>query len=232
MMNPAVRAGDAPAIGPIAPVLGLLNGGRQSIPPDAVVLDNLYALLDRVPGLAMITDLGGALLYMNATGRDMLSLGHGPGLMGQTILHHYSEQSLELIRDQAIPAAVRDGTWRGEATLKGRNGHAIPVSQVMVFHRMPGAHGGLLSSVAWDFSQQKERERNLWHRATHDTLTGLPNQALLLDRLAQELQAAQRSAHFTAVLMMDVDEFKAINDGFGHEIGNQILAELAVRMYS
>ncbi|MGH8198255.1 MAG: diguanylate cyclase domain-containing protein [Steroidobacteraceae bacterium] len=195
-------------------------------------LFDLFALYERMPGLAMITGMDGALLSINAAGRSMLGLGRTASLAGESILARYSAQSRELVRNCSIPAAIRNGVWCGETTLIDRLGQPIPLWQVTAFHRNAGSQGGLISTLAWDFSSQKDLERNLWHQATHDALTGLPNRALLMDRLMQAIHGAQRTPHFTAVLLMDVDGFKAINDDCGHETGNQILTELAVRMYS
>ena len=195
-------------------------------------LFGLFTLFDRMPGIAAITDREGALLYLNAAGRAMFDLGRSASLAGTSLLDRYTPQSRDLLRKRVIPTAIAGGIWCGETALTGDQGQTIPLWQVTVFHRDAGPQGGMLSTLAWDISAQKDQERDLWHQATHDALTGLPNRALLMDRLTQAIHGAQRTAHFTAVLMMDVDGFKAINDGYGHETGNQILSELAVRMYS
>lgn len=190
-------------------------------------LFSVFRMFDRMPGIAAITDREGSLLYMNAAGRGMFDLGRAASLTGVSILDHYAPASRDLLRNRVFPAAIRDGIWCGETALVGDYSQSIPLWQVTAFHR----EAGLLTTLAWDFSSHKDMERNLWHQATHDALTGLPNRALLMDRLTQAIHGAQRTPHFTAVLLMDVDGFKDINDGYGHETGNQILAELAVRMY-
>jgi diguanylate cyclase (GGDEF)-like protein len=70
----------------------------------------------------------------------------------------------------------------------------------------------------------------LAQQATHDTLTGLPNRALVLDRLGQALARGRRDGTLTAVLFIDLDRFKPINDSFGHHIGDEVLIEIARRL--
>ena len=89
-----------------------------------------------------------------------------------------------------------------------------------------------LVCVATDISNQKTRERRLEHLATHDALTGLPNLNLFSDRLAHELHLARRGKRPFAVLFLDIDRFKQLNEGIGHEGANRVLSELAVRLFS
>ncbi|MCG6659317.1 EAL domain-containing protein [Halomonas campisalis] len=84
--------------------------------------------------------------------------------------------------------------------------------------------------VQSDISTQREYESQLAHHASHDALTGLPNRALLEDRLVQSCQFARRYERSLAVLFVDLDEFKPINDTLGHELGDRILVEVARRL--
>ena len=195
-------------------------------------LFGLFALFDHMPGIAAITDTEGALLYLNAAGRDLCDIRRHASLEGLSLIDRYAPASRAMLRERVFAAAMRNGIWCGETALADGQDQAVPLWQVTLFHRDPVSGRGFLATLAWDISSRKDVERNLWHQATHDALTGLPNRALLMDRLTQAMHAAERSATFPAVLLMDLDGFKAINDTHGHEIGNQVLSELAVRLYS
>ncbi|MDO6423241.1 putative bifunctional diguanylate cyclase/phosphodiesterase [Saccharophagus degradans] len=76
----------------------------------------------------------------------------------------------------------------------------------------------------------KRLSEDLKYRALHDTLTGLPNRSLLEDEIIRAAAAADRKGHYFAVFMMDLDDFKVVNDSFGHDFGDQLLKQIAARL--
>lgn len=84
--------------------------------------------------------------------------------------------------------------------------------------------------VARDISRQKLQEERLMHMAYYDSLTGLPNRRLFEDRYSQALMAAKRYQHRVALLYLDLDDFKQINDGFGHAAGDELLRAVSARL--
>lgn len=108
------------------------------------------------------------------------------------------------------------GTWRYLEGV-GRNLLSDPAVEGVVIN-------------ARDVTASKELEERLRHQASHDPLTGLPNRTLLTDRLRQALSRAKRAGSELAVLFVDLDDFKKVNDAFGHETGDRLLAGVADRL--
>ena len=121
------------------------------------------------------------------------------------------------------------GVWQGELWNQRKNGEAYP--QWMTISSLPNG-GGQEQYVALfiDISEQKRREACIEHQAYHDALTSLPNRRLFHDRLEQALVQAERNACSLAVLFVDLDRFKLINDTLGHNIGDQLLQAVATRL--
>jgi len=92
-----------------------------------------------------------------------------------------------------------------------------------------GAVVGVLTSTR-DVTQAKLAERALAHQAMHDPVTGLANRYLLMDRLGQALLRMERTPGRLALVFIDLDHFKAVNDSYGHEVGDEVLVELARRL--
>jgi len=192
----------------------------------------LLALLEATHGLVAVWNTKGRLLYMNSMGRQMLGIDQQVYLVGRKVAGLYTPQAREQLREHAIPACLRLGVWHGETTMLTDDGREIPVSQVLMASRVNHDERDVtvISSIAWDIREQKQRELKFQHDATHDALTGLPNRTLLLDRLTQAIHWAGRHRLCVAVLFLDLNDFKDINDTCGHEVGNLLLHDLGQRL--
>jgi diguanylate cyclase (GGDEF)-like protein len=88
----------------------------------------------------------------------------------------------------------------------------------------------LLVEIIEDVTQRREAQRQLLHLARHDALTGLPNRTALFEGLTEAMTAAGRQAQRVSVVLLDLDQFKKVNDTLGHAIGDTLLREFAVRL--
>lgn len=115
-----------------------------------------------------------------------------------------------------------------ESVLIHKNGKKIPVDITLA--PLPQGERELYLSIIRDITQRKQVEERLQYLATHDPLTELPNRELFNDRLIHSLSLAKRNDRHVAVLFMDLDGFKSVNDQFGHEKGDQFLKVIANRL--
>jgi diguanylate cyclase (GGDEF)-like protein/PAS domain S-box-containing protein len=120
-------------------------------------------------------------------------------------------------------------TASAELRLRHRDGNQRTCEVHATNLRQDPAWEGIVLNI-WDVSERKELEERLRHQAFHDTLTGLPNRALVLDRAEQMLARARRQQIPVAALYVDVDGFKHVNDTFGHAAGDELLQTVAARL--
>jgi diguanylate cyclase (GGDEF)-like protein/PAS domain S-box-containing protein len=121
------------------------------------------------------------------------------------------------------------GQWQGEIWNRRRNGSIYP--EWLSITAVRSEHGQVLNYIGIfsDITERKEAEARILHLAHHDPLTNLPNRALLHDRLQQVLLQARRDRRGVAVLLLDLDRFKTINDTLGHESGDGLLLQITER---
>ena len=117
-----------------------------------------------------------------------------------------------------------------EAYLRRKDGSQVPVLLTVSPIRKSGGEVSGGAVIARDISERKEAEREMAHRALHDHLTGLPNRLLLSERLSESIAAAERARAATAVIFVDLDGFKFVNDTLGHEAGDALLQQVAERL--
>ncbi len=122
------------------------------------------------------------------------------------------------------------GNWRGELWNRKKSGEIY--AELLSISLIRDAQGRVLHHVGvfTDITNFKNHERELERIAHYDPLTGLPNRVLLADRMQQTLALSSRSQRLLVVGYLDLDGFKQINDSLGHEIGDQVLIEMAQRM--
>jgi diguanylate cyclase (GGDEF)-like protein/PAS domain S-box-containing protein len=190
--------------------------------------ERLSLLLEATADLVALFDVSGQLLHLNRVGCTQLGVAPDDSLAGRNVAELFDPVSREQLHHQAFPCMQRDGEWRGEATLAGPGGNT-PVSLVMLAHDQPGGVK-YCSAIARDVTELKEVQRELSRQATHDGLTGLPNRALLLDRLTQAVLRARRRSSALGVLYIDLDRVKLVNDNLGHEAGDRVLVQAAERL--
>ena len=122
------------------------------------------------------------------------------------------------------------GLWEGELQSRRKNGELFPAELSITRVQDPNGIVSHYVGMFTDITARRRVEERVRFLAHHDYLTGLPNRALLVDRAAQELASARRYGRRPALLFLDLDRFKPINDTYGHEAGDAMLRSVATRL--
>lgn len=177
----------------------------------------------------MITDGDHRIISANAACEPIT--GYAPGeLIGETPRILRSGRHGEEFYGDLNAALARDGQWTGEVWNRRKDGHVYP--QWMTVTAVSDANGRVVNYISsfFDISARKEAEARIHFLAHHDALTGLPNRVLLQDRIHQAISSARRKNVRVAVLFLDLDRFKLINDSLGHDFGDAMLEQVAARL--
>ena len=177
----------------------------------------------------MITALDGSIIEVNDAFTEITgysrdeALGQNPRLLksGRQSPEHYAQMWRDL---------AQRGVWVGENWNRRKNGEIYAQTQKVSTVRDEQGKALHYVSLFSDITAAKNHEQQLEHIARYDSLTKLPNRALLGERLAQALVQTQRRGQHLAVVFIDLDGFKAVNDTHGHEAGDHLLITLAERM--
>jgi diguanylate cyclase (GGDEF)-like protein/PAS domain S-box-containing protein len=157
------------------------------------------------------------------------------GYSAEEVVGHTPHMLSSGRHDQAFYAAMWQqitgtGRWEGEIWDRRKNGEVYPKWLTITAVRDESGKVSHYVGISSDISERKLAEEEIYSLAYYDTLTKLPNRRLLNDRFSLALAASQRSGSFGAVLFLDLDRFKMLNDTMGHGYGDLLLVEVAQRI--
>jgi diguanylate cyclase (GGDEF)-like protein/PAS domain S-box-containing protein len=187
-----------------------------------------HDVLEAIPDAVVVTDAQGNIVFVNRAAEVMTGYKRSE-LTGQRIevlvpekwrgIHVRHRQTF-----YARGAPRRMGDVTRDFSLRRKDGTLLPVEISL------GPVADDTVAVVRDVTERRRMEAALEHRALHDPLTDLANRSLFFDRLRQAIHAARRDGSQVALVMLDLDEFKSINDTRGHAIGDAVLIEVASRL--
>ena len=203
----------------------------RSFERQAATLAEQAELLDLAHDAILVWDLhSGSLQFWNR-GAEQLYGWPAADVLGRTpqaVLHTTFPMPLSDINAEL----VRAGCWEGELVHTRRDGRTVVVASRWALKRDRGGAPSAVIGINTDITSRKAAEAALEHQALHDALTGLPNRTLFGDRLERAVVHADRRHQQVAVLFLDLDNFKVINDSLGHHAGDALLVEVAARLTS
>lgn len=190
--------------------------------------DRMSALIRAIPDLLFEVDREGRYLDHHAASIDL------PGVASADLIGRTVDEVLPVPAADALMMAVAEADTEGHSygvqmhldTLDGEVCYELSVAR---------REAGRLKDksfivLARDVTERNQAQLRIEQLAFSDTLTGLPNRRLFLDRLRQSMAVSERNRNWCALLFLDIDKFKALNDTLGHQIGDVLLAQIAERL--
>uniref|UniRef100_A0A1S7LFQ9 Putative Diguanylate cyclase/phosphodiesterase [including GGDEF and EAL domain] n=1 Tax=Magnetococcus massalia (strain MO-1) TaxID=451514 RepID=A0A1S7LFQ9_MAGMO len=151
-------------------------------------------------------------------------------IIGQTPNLFISHHQDHIFYARMWQTLLKEGYWENEIWNRRKDGEVFPVkATIQAVHNLYGEITHFVC-IYRDLSDIKKRDEKLLFTRSHDALTGLPNRVLFLDRLGQALRQIQREKRQVAVVMLDMDLFRKINDSLGHALGDLLLKQIALRI--
>ncbi len=177
----------------------------------------------------VITDIDGTIRQTNQAFRDMSGYDETE-LIGRNPRILKSDRQDDAFFEAMWSSIRSEGRWTGEIWNKGKNGSVYPVLLSVDTIKDERGEPSCYVGITADIGKLKKAEENLNRMAFYDSLTGLPNRALFMDRFKQALARAQRAGNRVALVYLDLDRFKHVNDSLGHHAGDELLSKTAERI--
>jgi diguanylate cyclase (GGDEF)-like protein/PAS domain S-box-containing protein len=193
----------------------------------------LEAFLEHIPDNVYFKDRDSRFVCISRAMADYLGLASPAQALGKADSDIFSSEHADqaFADEQQIirTGESKTGIEEKETWPDGRESWAL-TTKVPLKDR----HGKIIGTmgISHNITDRKESELRIRYMALHDALTGLPNRILLEDRLAQAITLARRNQKSVALLMLDLDRFKDINDSFGHYVGDRLLEEVSKRLHA
>lgn len=188
----------------------------------------LRALLDQSRECVLVLDRSLTVRWAAGPGRSLLGMAPSE-LVGRSLLGLVHPDDAGLLNGLIAAASARHSGEGVDCRLRHLDGYWVHVEAVARDRCSDPLIGGIVVTLR-DIGERKQFEQELLHRAFHDALTGLPNRALFEDRVGQVLAQVRESGLRAAVMLIDLDDFKTVNDGLGHAIGDDVLREAGRRI--
>lgn len=249
------RCWSRPILGHNSKVLGAIamyrKGASRETPEDSRLIKQIASLAGIAIDQSRINEelQQAMLVYQNSS--DAMTVSDADGIIinvnpAFTTLTGYTPEEIVGKTHKTLSSGLQDqafyqsmwssinttGRWQGEILNRRKNGEIYTewLTIDTIFHDDRSVHRRI--ALFSDITKKKEVEALIWKQANFDALTGLPNRSMFLDRLAQELKKAQRDQLPLALLFIDLDHFKEVNDTLGHSVGDALLKEAARRLSS
>jgi diguanylate cyclase (GGDEF)-like protein/PAS domain S-box-containing protein len=185
------------------------------------------SLLDKAKDAIVVCGIDNRVQFWNK-GAERLYGWTAEEAIGQPINELLHEDPVDFMK--ASRWVLEHGEWSGEAIERRKDGSALTVQAHWTLVQDEDGRPKSIFAIKTDFTQRKAAEQEIQYLAFYDPLTRLPNRQLLMDRLQHALATSARSRQKAALLFIDLDNFKTLNDTLGHAMGDLLLQQVALRL--
>ena len=188
-------------------------------------------VFDRAYEAVMVADVNWRIEKVNRAFSEITGFDERE-VMGSRPAFMLADHSQGVLNGEMQEALEQSGAWEGEIRSRRKNGEIFHEWLSVTLLRDKEGQPARYVSLFSDITKRKEQERKISQQANFDFLTGLPNRFLFNDRLDMALSIAKREGRRLALLFIDLDRFKYVNDTLGHEVGDDLLREASRRLRS
>lgn len=207
-----------------------METGAQKLHESEMMLELLGKVFANTAEAIFITDANKILVQVNDAFRRITGY-EEKEVIGQTPQLLAVQESVQKDYQAIWKSVLAQGRWQGELRVWRKSGEEFPIW--LSLYSINSAEGEVTHYIGnfSDISRRKAAEARMHHMAYHDPLTQLPNRLNLDEQLTQVLWLAQKNNTCVAVLIIDLDQFKVVNDNLGHPVGDQLLVEVSKRLH-
>ena len=194
-----------------------------------VLLDRLLGVVGPSSDAVIVLDRNGAPVFTNAAARDLFGVAEQVDLVRDPSIRGLMQTIRDQVPRELLTASVTSD-WSGEVSFRGPDGLERILDLDLVIHRSDDGVIEYWGGVARDVTDRTHVQSELLRQATHDALTGLPNRVLLLRNAADAIERIRGGRGQVAMLFLDLDKLKDVNDNAGHDVGDALLIQVANRL--
>lgn len=194
--------------------------------------EQIRQFMDLMPHIIVATDIDNKVLLLNKSAQDFLGLDSSDGVNTIKDLISKNSRAKQIFYHPELKNNKSNSNSNINIETRNANKESVVLDISQTSFISTSSNKSAVLTIATDITDAKRYEKQIEHMSQHDPLTGLPNRALLNDRISQSMALATRHSYSSTILVIDIKNFKAINEAYAHRVGDDVLLKTSERMAS